>query len=396
MNPKPQSDPSGRRPPSPRWRVPPALMALLAAGLTITIPSCKKSAPAAPPPPTVEVVAIEQQDVPVYREWVGSLAADVNATISAQVSGYLLRQDYKEGQYVKQGDLLFEIDDRTYQATLDQANAKYGKTQLDVQRYTPLAKTQAISQQELDDAIQANIAAKAEVDAAQLNVNYCKITAPVDGIAGLANAQIGDLVGPGSGQLTSVTKNDPIRAYFSVDQQLMIQIQQKTLAAGGTLRQITDQPGKPVLELILASGTVYPEKGRVRFANNQLDVRTGTIRVVGEFPNPQGLLLPGMFVTVRALMDTQTNALIVPQRAITDMQGRSLIAVVGEDNKVSIRPVTPGVQSGQSWVITGDIKAGDRVVAEGIQKVREGMVVNPVPFGSAPVAGPETPAAKSP
>jgi membrane fusion protein, multidrug efflux system len=396
MNPKLQPDPSGRRPPSPRLRVPPALMALLAAGLTITIPSCKKPAPAAPPPPTVEVVAIEQQDVPVYREWVGSLAADVNATISAQVSGYLLRQDYKEGQNVKQGDLLFEIDDRTYQASLDQANAKYGKTQLDVQRYTPLAKTQAISQQELDDAIQANIAAKAEVDAAQLNVNYCKIIAPVDGIAGLANAQIGDLVGPGSGQLTSVTKNDPIRAYFSVDQQLMVQIQQKTLAAGGTLRQITDQPGGPVLELVLVSGTVYPEKGRVRFANNQLDVRTGTIRVVGEFPNPQGLLLPGMFVTVRALMDTQTNALVVPQRAITDMQGRSLIAIVGEDDKVSIRPVTPGVQSGQSWVITGDIKAGDRVVAEGIQKVREGMVVNPVPFGSAPAAGSETPAAKSP
>ncbi len=277
--------------------------------------------------------------MPVYREWVGSLAADVNATISAQISGYLLRQDYKEGQVVKKGDLLFEIDDRTYQATLDQANAKYGKTELDVKRYTPLAKTQAISQQELDDAIQANIAAKAEVEAAQLNVDFCKITAPVDGVAGLANAQIGDLVGPGSGQLTSVAKIDPIRAYFSVDQQLMIALAQKTLAAGGALRETPDTPRGPVLELVLASGQVYPEPGRVRFANNQLDVRTGTIRVVGEFANPQGLLVPGMFVPVRALMDTQKNALLVPQRAVTDMQGRSLIAVVGADNKVSIRPV---------------------------------------------------------
>ena len=332
--------------------------------------------------------------MPVYREWVGSLAADVNATISAQISGYLLRQDYKEGQVVKKGDLLFEIDDRTYQATLDQANAKYGKTELDVKRYTPLAKTQAISQQELDDAIQANIAAKAEVEAAQLNVDFCKITAPVDGVAGLANAQIGDLVGPGSGQLTSVAKIDPIRAYFSVDQQLMIALAQKTLAAGGALRETPDTPRGPVLELVLASGQVYPEPGRVRFANNQLDVRTGTIRVVGEFANPQGLLLPGMFVTVRALMDTQTNALVVPQRAVTDMQGRSLIAVVGADNKISIRPVETGVQFGQLWVVTGNLKPGDRVVAEGIQKVRDGVVVNPVPFGSTTTTGSETPAAE--
>jgi membrane fusion protein (multidrug efflux system) len=349
--------------PPRRW-----LPVLFLTGLII-LSGCKPKQQAQPTAPEVEVVAVEQKDVPVYREWVGSLAADVNATISAQVSGYLLRQDYKEGQIVKKGDLLFEIDDRTYQATLDQANAKLGKTELDVKRYTPLAQTQAISQQELDDAIQANIAAKAEVDAAQLNVNYCKIISPVDGVAGLANAQIGDLVGPGSGQLTTVTKINPIRADFSVDQQLMVQIAQKALAAGRSLRDTNNSAG-PVLELILASGSVYPEKGRVRFANNQLDVRTGTIRVVGEFPNPHGLLLPGMFVTVRALMDTLTNALVIPQRAISDVQGRSLVAVVGEDNKVSIRPVQTGVQVGELWVVTGDIKAGDRVVSEGIQKVR--------------------------
>jgi RND family efflux transporter MFP subunit len=348
----------------------------------VILSGCKPKQQAQSTAPDVEVAAVEQKDVPVYREWVGSLAADVNATISAQVGGYLLRQDYKEGQIVKQGDLLFEIDDRTYQATLDQANAKLGKTELDVKRYTPLAQTQAISQQELDDAIQANIAAKAEVDAAQLNVNYCKITAPVDGVAGVANAQIGDLVGPGTGQLTTVTKSDPIRAYFAVDQQLVIQIAQRTLAEGGTLRNDSDKARGPVLELILVSGEVYPEKGRVLFANNQLDVRTGTMRVVGQFPNPQGLLAPGMFVTVRALMDTLTNALVIPQRAVSDVQGRALIAVVGEDNKISIRPVQTGAQFGQLWVVTGNIKAGDRVVSEGIQKVRDGITVNPVSPGS--------------
>jgi membrane fusion protein, multidrug efflux system len=367
---------------------------LILAALAV-LPGCDpKTATAPPAPPDVEVVSVEQKDVPVYREWVGSLAADVNATISAQISGYLLKQDYKEGQIVKKDDLLFEIDPRTYQATLDQANAKLVKTQQDVERYRPLAKTQAISQQELEDAIQANIAAQAEVNAAQLNVNFCKITAPVDGVAGLANAQIGDLVGPGSGQLTSVAKIDPIRAYFSVDQKLMTELQQKILAEGGELRSATDNPNSRVLELILASGTAYPEKGRVRFADNQLDVKTGTIRVVGEFANPQRLLLPGMFVTVRALMGTQTNALVVPQRAVTDLQGRSLIAVVGADNKISIRPVETGVQSGPLWVVTGNLKPGERVVAEGIQKVRDGAVVNPVPFGSAKTAGSETPAAE--
>ena len=362
--------------PSRTW---PLILFLLSLAI---LPGCKQQQQAQPTAPEVEVVAVEQKDVPVYREWVGSLAADVNATISAQVGGYLLRQDYKEGQNVKKGDLLFEIDDRTYQATLDQANAKLGKTELDVKRYTPLAQTQAISQQELDDAIQANIAAKAEVDAAQLNVNYCKITAPVDGVAGVANAQIGDLVGPGSGQLTTVTKIDPIRVDFSVDQQLLIQLAQRTLAAGGTLRHSSGEAYGPPLELILLSGATYPEKGRVLFANNQLDVRTGTMRVVGEFTNSKGLLAPGMFVTVRALMNTLTNALVVPQRAISDVQGRSLIAVVGEDNKISVRPVQTGAQFGQLWVITGNIKAGDRVVAEGIQKVRDGITVNPVPFGS--------------
>ncbi len=335
-------------------------------------------------PPDVQVVSVEQKDVPIYREWVGSLAGDVDATISAQVSGYLLTQNYKEGQYVKAGDLLFQIDPRTYQAVLDQAVAKQVKTEQDVQRYTPLAKSEAISQQELDDAIQANLAAKAAVDAAQLNVQFCKITSPVDGIAGLAQAQIGDLLGPGSGPLTTVVKTDPIKVYFSVSQDLMTQLQMKMLAAGKVLRSDDGNYQGPPLELLLLSGEPYPLKGQVKFANNQIDVRTGTVRVCGVFSNPQSLLLPGMFVTVRALLDTETNALVVPQKAVTDMQGTYLVAVVDSDNKVSIRPVIAGERFGENWIITGNVKAGDRIVSEGIQKVRDGITVNPV----APVASP--------
>jgi membrane fusion protein (multidrug efflux system) len=333
----------------------------------------------APKPPDVEVVTVEEKTVPVYTEVVGTVQANVNATISAQVTGYLLRQDYTEGQLVKKGDLLFEIDDRTYQATLDQQLAKLEKTKLDVQRYTPLAKMQAISQQELDDAIQANLAAQAEVDAAQLNVNFCKITAPVDGAAGLAQGQIGDLVGPGTGPLTTVTSIDPMRVYFAVSQQLMSTMIERVIARGQKLRTSTNGLE---LELLFASGYQYPFKGRVRFSNNQVDVKTGTVRVVGEFPNPQQMLVPGMFVSVRALLDTLTNALVVPQRAVADVQGRSLVAVVGADNKVSIRPVQLGVQFGPLWVVTGNVKPGDRIVAEGIQKVRDGGVVNPVPSGA--------------
>ena len=210
----------------------------------------------------------------------------------------------------------------------------------------------------------------------------------MDGVAGLAKAQVGDLIGPSTGPLTTVAKVEPIRVYFSVSQQLMTDRCRSGVWRRARARTRTGEG--PQLEFVLASGTVYPLKGRVRFANNQVDVKTGTITVVGEFPNPERLLVPGMFVRVRALLDTQKNALLVPQRAVTDMQGRYLIAVVGADNKVSIRPVTAGERFGQQWVITGNVKPGDRVVAEGIQKVREGVVVNPVPFVEKTAAAPIT------
>ena len=365
------------------------LPVLLLAWLLPFVSGCKKSEPRVAGPPDVQVAVVEQRDVPIYREWVGTLEGNVNATISAQVSGYLLTRNYIEGSLVTNGQVLFQLDDRTYQASLDQALAKLGKSELDVKRYTPLAKTQAISQQELDDAIQQNLANEAAAESARLNVQYCKILSPVDGLAGLAAAQVGDLVGPSSGALTTVAQIQPIRAYFSVDQMLMTRWQERMLADGRALRGESQDDKAPTLELLLASGAAYPQLGRIRFANNQVDVKTGTLRLVGEFPNPQGLLVPGMFVRVRAKLETQKDALLVPQSAVVDMQGRYLIAVVGADNKVSIRPVMTGEIVGQQWVVTGNLKPGDRVVAQGVQKVRDGAVVNPVPLvQAAAAAGP--------
>lgn len=371
-----------------------------AAVLLSAITACSKKEEAAVAPPEVEVVAIEQKDVPLHREWVGTLEGEVNATIGAQVSGYLLERNYNEGMIVTNGQILFQIDKAPFEAALakargqlGEAQARKGKTELDVKRYTPLAATEAISRQELDDAIQADKAAAAQVESAQaavqqaeLNLGFTTIRSPVDGVAGLAQAQIGNLVGPGS-TLTTVTKVEPMRVYFALPQQVMTELQERAVAEGRKPRSLENNDG-PELELILATGSVYPLKGKVRFADNQVDVKTGTIRVVGEFPNPNRLLVPGMFTRVRARLGTQQNALLVPQRAVTDMQGRSLIAVVGDDNKINIRPVVAGERIGSKWVIAGKIKAGERVVAEGIQKVRDGALVNPVPLRSeeAPIA----------
>ena len=364
-------------------------MPFLALAVLAAFSGCKKNEPAAAPPaPTVEVVSVVQQDVPVYSVAVGTLEADVNATISAQVSGYLVSRTYTEGSVVTNGQVLFQIDDRTYKAALDQAEAKAIKTSQDVERYTPLAKTQAISQQELDDAIQANAAAVAAAEVARLNYQFCKILSPIDGVAGLAQAQVGNLVGPGSGALTTVTTVDPIRAYFSVSQQLMTQIMEERVAGGLAAHGSNNIP----LQLTLATGTVYPELGRIRFSDNQIDVKTGTIRLVGEFPNPDRLLVPGMFVRVRAQIGVNKDALLVPQCAVAEIQGRKLIAIVGADNKVSIRPIATGELAGELWVVKGPLKAGDRVVAEGLQKLREGIIVNPVPLGSlAKVAATQNP-----
>ncbi|MBN8639357.1 MAG: efflux RND transporter periplasmic adaptor subunit [Anaerolineae bacterium] len=224
---------------------------------------------------------------------------------------------------------------------------------------------------------------KASVLQAQINLGFTTIRSPVNGVAGLASvskAQVGNLVGPNPGPLTTVTKTDPIRVYFSVAQQFMIEMQQRDIAEGREPRPGSDPKREGQLELILASGEVYPHRGTVRFGDNQVDIKTGTIQVVGEFSNPQGLLVPGMFTRVRAKIGEDANATVVPQRAVSDVQGRSLIAVVGPEDKVKIVPVTTGERYGGLWVIRGDVKAGDRVVAEGIQKVRDGVPVTPVPY----------------
>jgi membrane fusion protein, multidrug efflux system len=379
-----------------RYMIPKLLAPVSLLALIVLPTGCKKEEAPPPSPPTVEVVAVTQRDVPIYRESVGTLAGDVNATISAQVTGYLVSREYTEGTAVTNGQVLFRIDPKPFQAELDKAQSQLAQAQatekkyaLMVERYRPLAKTEAISKQELDDAIQNQAAALANVQAAQaaveqatLNLGFTTILSPADGVAGLASpqAQVGNLVGPGTGALTTVTTVDPMRAYFTVDQRLLTELQERALAEG---KKLGTSEGPP-LELTLATGSVYSPKGRIRFKDNQVDVKTGTVRLVGEFSNPNRLLVPGMFISVRALIGTVTNALLVPQRAVTEMQGRYLVAVVGSDNKVSIRPVSTGERPGQEWVISGNVKPGDRVVAEGIQKVmalpKDNPVVNPVPF----------------
>lgn len=372
----------------------PQLLSLVAAaGL-----GCHPKAPPPPPAsPEVQVATVIATNVPVYRDWVGTLDSEVNASISAQVSGYLKSRNYVEGSGVTNGQVLFQIDPAPFEATLARARAQLveaqahkEKTALDVQRYTPLAAVEAISQQELDDAIQADKAAvgevasaEADVLSAQINLGFTTIRSPVTGVAGLASvtqAQVGNLVGPASGVLTTVTQTDPIRAYFSVAQQFMIAIQEAELKAGRDLRSSSNPMPRDGLELILAGGDIYPHRGSVRYGDNQVDVRTGTIQVVGEFPNPQGLLVPGMFTRVRALVRVESDALVVPQRAIYDVQGRSLVAVVAPDDTVNMVPVQTGERLGSLWAIQGAVKAGDRVVAEGLQKVRDGMAVKPVPW----------------
>lgn len=346
----------------------------------------KKQAQTATQPPDVEVVQVIQQDVPVYSEWIGTTDGLVNAKIRAQVSGYLLKQSYKEGTPVKKNDLLFEIDPRPFKAALDQAvaqlaiaKARLGKTELDVKRYTPLAREKAISQEELDDAIQANLAAKAGVESAQaaveqarLNLDFTRIVSPVEGIAGTSIVQIGDLVGPTSAsELTTVSTVNPIKVTFPISEREYMEAVQTREQNG---RRHSDDL---VLELILADGSLFPQSGKFSFADRQVDVKTGTIRISALFPNPGDLLRPGQFARVRALREVKKDALLVPQRSVTELQGGFQVAVVGPENKVNIRNVKAGERVGNLWVIHEGLKAGDRVVMEGIQKVREGQLVVP-------------------
>jgi membrane fusion protein (multidrug efflux system) len=359
--------------------------------LLLGLAGCEQSkTPPPAPPPEIEVMAVTAEDVPVFEKWIGSLDGSANAQIRAQVSGYLVAQKYKEGGFVKKGDVLFQIDQRVFQAALDQAKAQLdvaqaqlGKTELDVQRLTPLVKHNAISQEELDDAVQANLAAKASVEAAkataaqsQLNLDFTDVTSLIDGIAGTAQAQIGDLVGPGSGVLTTVSTLDPMRVYFSISEQSYLAFcHQFTNAVERSVYRSEMQ-----LQLILSDGSTYPFPGTWFFTSRQVDVNTGTLQVAGLFPNPDYILRPGQYALVRAKTETRNGAILVPQRAVTELQGSYQIAVVDSQNQAHIKTVQVGEQVGNNWLIDKGIEPGDRVVVEGVQKVREGTVVVPRPY----------------
>jgi len=444
------------------------LASTIAAGIVLIVTALilvfrsDKPAQAAPQPLDVDVVTVEQTDVPIYSEWVGTTDGMVNADIKAQVSGYLLRQDYKEGSFVKKGQLLFEIDPRPFQAALDQANGQLAqvegqfqqsisqstqadaqlaqadsqiqqaqaqlaqaqanqvKTQLDVNKYAPLAEQKAVTQQDYDNAIQSNAVAKAQVEAAkagiataraqlraanaqtgtakaaiatakgqvenaraavktaELNLSFTRIISPIDGIAGIAQAQVGDLISITGNPLTTVSSVDPIKVYFTLNEQEYLKFTKRNL--------IGAQPGSSVaqleLELVLSDNSVYPYKGSFFFADRQVDPKTGAIRLAGLFQNPGNVLRPGQYGRVRAITNTHEGALLVPQRAITELQGSYQVAVVGPDHKVSIRAVKVGDRIDNRWIIAEGLQPGESVIAEGTQKVRPGVTVNPRPFSS--------------
>ncbi len=387
------------------------------------------SSSAAPPPQEVQVVTAEQKDVPIYTEWIGTLDGFVNADIKAQVSGYLIRQAYTEGSFVKAGQLLFQIDPRPFQATLDQsrgqlaqaeaqqeqakaqlsqANAQVAiseanqkRTQLDVDRYTPLAQQQAITQQDLDNATQNNMAARAQVQGAraqietanaqivaanaavqsakatvqtaEINLGFTQVTSPIDGVPGIAALQVGALVSPASGAITTVSTLDPIKDNYKASEQEYLDFHRRF----PTEISLQEERRQIPVQLILADGTVYPESGRIYFADRSVDVKTGAIRVAVLYANPGNLLRPGQYARVRASLRTANGAILVPQRSIADLQGTAQIAAVDSSNKVDIRPVKLGDTVGNQRIVTEGVKPGERVIVEGLQKVRQGMVVVP-------------------
>jgi membrane fusion protein, multidrug efflux system len=365
----------------------PLEVAILTAAVVVALAfsACSKSVPPPPPPPDVVVADVTQKDVPIYAEWVGTTEGNVTAQIRARVQGYLQRRSYDEGTLVRTGDVLFVIDPRPYQAALDQAKGELGradaaltKAQQDVTRFTPLAAEKAISQQELDNAVQASRAGKAAVDSAraavqkaQLNLDWTQVTSPIDGIAGIAVAQVGDLVGE-STLLTTVSQVDPIKVSFPISEQ-------EYLRYADTIELRNPKPREARLDLVLADGSVYAERGRAAVANREVDLKTGTMMVVALFPNPRNLLRPGQYAKVRATTETRHGALLVPQRAVQELQGNYQVAVVGPDNKVAMRTVKVGARVGNLWVVDEGLKPGERIVVEGLQKVRDGAIVNPKP-----------------
>jgi RND family efflux transporter MFP subunit len=366
--------------------------------LALFISGCEKpKEQLAASPPTVQVIEVIQKDVPVQQEWVGTLDGMVNAQINAQVAGYLVKQNYKEGDQVKKGQLMYEIDPRTFKASLDEAKGNLARqqavlktAQLNLARIKRLLPEKAVSVRDRDNAVgheasvQADVlAAEAAVETAQLALGFTKITSPIDGVAGISKAQLGDLVGPGTpnNELTSVSQIEPIRAYLGLSEQQYLQFAREKENRGGQSESIP-------LELILSDNTTYPHGGKFYFADRQVDAGTGTIQVAVLFPNPGKLLRPGQYARIRAVIKTIPDALLVPQQAVTQLQTKYQIAVVNADNTVDIRIVNPGERIDSLWVINEGLRPGDRVIVEGLQKVRQGMKVDPKPFAVSPESAP--------
>jgi RND family efflux transporter MFP subunit len=394
-------------------------MAWASAGALVAVPlffiarSGAKSPAQAPPPPEVEVAEVQQKDLPIYGEWIGTLTGQVNADIKAQVTGYLLTRPYKEGSYVTKGQLLFEIDRRPFQATLDQAKGQLAlaeaqlaqeqaqldtavanqlRSQLDLDKYGPLSKADAVSKQDFDDTNQTNIANKAQVEAtkaaitaakaqiqanqaaveaAAINLGFTRIVSPINGIAGIAQAQVGDLVSVSSNPLTTVSTLDPIRDYFTVSEQEYLALQEKFSGS-------RSHPWK--VQLILADGTTYARQGEFYFADRQVDQNTGAIQLAALFANPGNVLRPGQYGKVRAVIRVQPNALLIPQAAVIEEQGSYVVDVVGSDSRVAMRPVQVGERTVTMWVIQEGLQPGERVIVEGQQNLKPGMPVQTKPF----------------
>lgn len=371
------------------------LIALAAAVLPPFAAGCSRSAAqsaAAPPPPLVSVIEVTPETVPVSSEWVATLDGYVNAQIRPQVSGYLIKRLYQEGAYVRKDQVLFEIDARPFlavlaqtEAQLAQAQAQLGRTERDVQRDTPLARERAIPQSQLDNDIQANLAAQAAVksaqaniDTAQLNVGFTKVRSLIDGVAAIATGQIGDLVGPTS-LLTTVSQVDPMRAYFSLSEQEYLRVAEQINRATPTKALWTTNTA---LTLTLADESDYPLPGKFLAADRQIDPKTGTIRISASFPNPRHILRPGQYGRVRADTQIVKGALLVPQRAVSELQGATQLRVVGADNKVIVKRVTLGTRVGARWIVAQGLEPGAKVVVDAPQ-LRDGTVVRTKPFEAA-------------
>jgi RND family efflux transporter MFP subunit len=354
----------------------------------------KQAAPQVVAPIPVTVATVEQRDVSLYGDWVATLDGFVNAQIQPQVSGYMIKQDYREGSVVQSGEVLFEIDPRPFQATLDQAEGQLAQVQaqlelatINVKRDTPLAQAHAIAQSQLDNEVQQQAAegaavrtAEANVEQARLNLGFTKVRSLVTGIAGRAMTQVGSLVSQSTG-LTTVSQVNPVKVYFSISEQEYLGLSGR-VKAGGKADLLRSGNSIP-LQLTLGNGNIYPYKGQIVFVDRQVNPQTGTIQIAGSFPNPQNLLRPGQFGRIKAETEVRHDALLIPQRAVNELQGSYQVAVVDSNNTVQIRNVALGPQLGSDLIITSGINPNERVVTEGVSKLKDGMRVSPQPTTAA-------------